>query len=354
MRVMQLTTDLRFGGTERVIVNLVRCLRERGVECAVAGLFEGGESPARMRVTLEEDGFEVCSVGLERKHMLWRLSRLRRFVRDWQPDVLHCHLFHGHAAGVLLGFPRMKCPMVWTHHSVDRRRMPHRTAFYRLFSRCARCHAFASGAVRNFQHARAGTAPWEEVIHNGIELTPYMAIEPRAGPAFGALGRLVPEKGFDVLIRAFGRLGRENRDARLAIGGAGPARPALEQLAHAEGLSDRMEFAGFVRDVPAFLAGINVFVLPSRWEAFGIALLEAMAAGLPCIASRVGGMPEVGGDLVRWVEPDDVDGLYRAMLELCGAPRSPLQVARQREAAARFSQDSMAESYLQVYRCMLR
>jgi glycosyltransferase involved in cell wall biosynthesis len=244
--------------------------------------------------------------------------------------------------------------LVWTHHSVDRRRLPHRTAFYRLFSRLARCHAFASEAVRSFQHSRAGTAPWEEVIHNGIELAPYLAVEPQAGPAFGALGRLVPEKGFDVLIRAFGRLAREDRHVRLTIGGAGPARPALEQLMRAEGLSGRLQFAGFVHNVPAFLAGVNVFVLPSRWEAFGIALLEAMAAGLPCIASRVGGMPEVGGDLVRWVEPDDVDGLYRAMRELCGVPQPPLRIARQREAAARFSQDSMAESYLRVYRSMVR
>lgn len=351
--MMQLTTDLRFGGTERAIVNLVRCLRERGVECAVAGLFEGGESPARMRVILEGDGFEVCSVGLERKHMLWRLSRLQSFIRDWRPEVLHCHLFHSHAAGALLRVLGVTSPMLWTHHSVYRRALWHRTAFYRLFSPFARCHAFVSAAVRGFQHARAGTAPWEEVIYNGIELGPYLAVEPRAGPAFGALGRLAPEKGFDVLIRAFGLLAREKREVHLTIGGAGPARPALEQLMRVEGLSGRLEFAGFVRNVPAFLAGVNVFVLPSRWEAFGMALLEAMAAGLPCIASRVGGMPEVGGDLVRWVEPDDVEGLYKAMREMCSAPQSWLQIARQREAAARFSQDAMADGYLRIYRSML-
>lgn len=355
MRVMQLTTDLRFGGAERVIVNLVRGLRDRGVECAVAGLFEGGPSPGAMHALLEESGFEVYPVGLERKHMLWRLAGLRAYVNDWRPDLLHCHLFHGHAAGTLLRVLGLGCPMVWTHHSVDRRPLPLRGAFYRLFSRLAGCQVFASEAVRRFQHARAGVAPREELIHNGVDLEPYLALQPRPGAVIGALGRLVPEKGFDVLIRAFARLCAENDEVRLTIAGAGPERAALDRLMRTEGVAGRASLVGFVRDVPGFLAQVNVFAAPSRWEAFGLALLEAMAAGLPCIAARVGGLPEVGGDLVRWVRPDDVDDLYAAMREMAGVRYSREQVARQRaRVATRFSREAMTREYLRLYRSLLR
>jgi glycosyltransferase involved in cell wall biosynthesis len=353
MRVMQLTTDLRFGGAERVIVNLVRCLRDRGIECAVAGLFQGGESPAMMRETLEDAGFEVFCAEFNRKYMLWRLDRLRRFVKDWRPDVLHCHLFHGHAAGALLKIVGPRHAMVWTHHSVDPRPLRHRSVLYRLLSGTAACHVFASQAARGFHRNRCRAAPWEEVIYNGIDLGPYLAVTPQAGRTFGALGRLVPAKGFDVLVRAFARLRRDDDAVRLKIAGAGPAEAELRELIRAEGLADTVQQVGFVRDVPGFLSGVNVFVLPSRWEAFGLALLEAMAAGLPCVASRVGGMPEVGGELVRWVEPDDVEGLHAAMREQLSARRSSDDVARQRAAVSRFSQDAMAEGYLRIYRSLL-
>ena len=353
MRVMQLTTDLRMGGAERVIVNLVRSLHSRGVECAVAGLFAGSRRPAPMRTMLKEAGFEVLSAGLERKYKLWRLAGLRRLVRAWRPDVLHCHLFHGHAAGAFLWLAGLRCPQVWTHHFMGRRPVPFRAAFYRLAGGVPGRHVFVSQAVRTFQRRSWGGAAQEAVVYNGIELAPFLALEPQPGAVFGALGRLVPEKNLDVLIRAFARLSCEMSDARLRIGGDGPERAALERLVEAEGLQDRTELVGFVADVPAFLSGLNVFAMPSRWESFGIALLEALAAGLPCVASRVGGMPEVGGDLVDWVSPDDADGLCQAMRRLCRFRQPADRVAAQRAAASRFSQEAMTEGYLRIYRALL-
>jgi len=353
MRVMQLTTDLRLGGAERVIVSLARCLRARGVECAVAGLFAGSTAPAPMRVMLQEAGFSVLSAGLEQKYKLWRLARLRRLVSAWRPDVLHCHLFHGHVAGALLRLMGVGCAQVWTHHYGGHRPPPFRGAFYRLARGVPARHVYVSHAVCAFQRVSWGGAPQEEVIHNGIELAPFLSVSPRPGLVFGAVGRLVPEKNFDVLIRAFGLLCRQHKEARLRIGGDGPVRPALERLIRSEGLDERVHLAGFVQDVAAFLSDVNVFVIPSRWESFGLSLLEAMAAGLPCTASRVGGMPEVGGELVHWVEPDDVDALYLVMRRLCGFRQSAEQVAAQRAAASRFSEEAMTESYLRVYHAAL-
>jgi glycosyltransferase involved in cell wall biosynthesis len=116
-----------------------------------------------------------------------------------------------------------------------------------------------------------------------------------------------------------------------------------------------VEFAGFLEDVPGFLAEVNTFVNPSRWEAFGNTLVEGLAAGLPCIASRIQGLPEIGADLVRWVPPGDVDALARAMEAALAEPPSPETVARQRERMMRlFSRERMARDYVAIYRSLAR
>jgi glycosyltransferase involved in cell wall biosynthesis len=215
------------------------------------------------------------------------------------------------------------------------------------------CHVFVSEAVAAFRRSRCGRGRRELVVCNGIDLAPFFAVSPAGGAAgtvFGAVGRLDRQKGFDVLVRAFARLAREDDAVRLRIAGVGPERGRLSALAAREGVAGRVELAGFVEDVPAFLASLDVFVNPSRWEGFGLTLLEALAAGLPCIASRVDSLPEVGGDFVTWTAPDDAEGLCAAMRRASSAPGPPVAAGRQRAYVGRFSQESMAERYLALYR----
>jgi glycosyltransferase involved in cell wall biosynthesis len=356
MRVLMLTTDLRLGGVERTIINRVECLREMGAECAVAGLFERGPEPGEARRRLEEGGSTVFCADLDRAADLWRAGRLRSFVQGCEPDVIHAHLFHGHVAAWLLRVSGVRAPQVWSHHASAPRPWRVRRAFYRLLKGTADAHVYVSEAVMRYQHAAAGPARREQVIYNGADLRPFLALDPHPGPVFGSVGRLVPmHKGFDVLIRAFARLAPRHPDARLRIAGDGPERAALDRLARSEGVADRVEFAGFTADVAGFLAGVNVFVNPSRWEAFGNTLVEGMAAGLPCIASHIQGLPEIGADLVRWVPPGDAEALARAMEAALREPPAPERAVRQRERMSRlFSRERMARDYLALYRSLAR
>jgi glycosyltransferase involved in cell wall biosynthesis len=356
MRVLMLTTDLALGGVERTIINRAECLREAGVECLVAGLFAERTAPGRAGELLREGGFPVHCAGIERWTDAWRLLALRRLVCESRPDVLHAHLFHGHAAAALLRLSGVGVPTVWSYHAVAPARWPVRRAFYRLLAPLADAHVYVSEAVCDYQLRAGGRPPGGRVIHNGADLGPLLALEPRTGRVFGAVGRMVPlHKGFDVLIRAFARLCREDDEARLRIAGDGPERQSLEELARREGVAGRVHFAGFVTDVAAFLADVNVFVNPSRWEAFGNTLVEGMAAGLPCIASRVGGLVEIGQEFVCWVRPGDASDLYRAMREAAGARPAPERIAAQRaHLAARFSRERMTRDYLELYRSLLR
>lgn len=353
MRVLMLTTDLRLGGAERTIINRAHCLREMGVECAVAGLSEGADGPGKAHERLAAAGFPVFCAGVDRLWQVHRLTRLRRFILDWRPDVIHAHLFHAHLASAVLLATGVRAPLVWSHHSVA---MPPRlrTLFYRFAARLAHAHVFISEAVRRHRHRLVGEAPGERVIYNGVELAPFLAVRPERGRVLGTVGRLVPEKGFDVLLGAFGSLARQEPDVMLRIAGEGPERARLERIVAEQGLSERVSLDGFVDDVPGFLAGVSVFVVPSRNEAFGNTLVEAVAAGLPCIASRAFGLSEIGGRFVRWVAAEDSEGLCTAMREvLCSPPDATFLAEQRRYVRDRFGRERMARDYLNVYLSVL-
>ncbi len=122
MRVLMLTTDLRLGGVELTIINRVHCLRECGVECAVAGLFERSTGPGKARERLEAMGVPTFCAGIDTWLRCWRFGRLVRFVKEFAPDVIHAHLFHGHLASALLRVLGRRAPTVWSYHAAAPRR----------------------------------------------------------------------------------------------------------------------------------------------------------------------------------------------------------------------------------------
>lgn len=175
------------------------------------------------------------------------------------------------------------------------------------------------------------------------------------GTCIVALGRLSEEKGFPFLIRAVGELVANGRDARLVIFGEGPQRHELEQLVEQLGLSARVRMPGFVVDGARFLPYFSCFVLPSLTEGLPMVLLEAMEAGLPIVASRVGGIPEVldHGNCGLLVPAGEVAPLRDALLTLVEnreQVKIRVQRARARERVrTRYSSKVMAQHYLTVY-----
>ena len=161
-----------------------------------------------------------------------------------------------------------------------------------------------------------------------------------------------PEKAHDVLLTAFAEVVKGLPDARLVLVGDGPLRPALENQAYQLGIAARVQFAGFVPDVWPLLGEADVFVLPSRTEPSGIAALEAMAAGLPVVATRVGGLVEIvdskrNGVLV---EPNDPAAMAKELVALLDAPETMAAMGEaSRRAATEHSADEMARRYVDLY-----
>jgi glycosyltransferase involved in cell wall biosynthesis len=211
---------------------------------------------------------------------------------------------------------------------------------------------------------RLAPAEGIHVVPNGIDITRFdLSSETRSrargdlGVAAGdrlvlAVGRLSAEKGHAVLMRAFVELASDIADIRLIIAGDGPVKAALAKEAGGLIGQGRIYLPGTRTDVPELLAAADMFVLPSLYEGFGLAALEAMAAGLPVIATNVGGVPELvrdGTDGIL-VAPGDVGELKESIAALLVDPeRAAALAAAARIRSREFTVDRMVEAYYGIY-----
>jgi glycosyltransferase involved in cell wall biosynthesis len=205
------------------------------------------------------------------------------------------------------------------------------------------------------------------LLPNGIDLTVYEEIAAcrarRTPSAPGAVltvlcpARLAYQKGQDVLLKAWRTVQEHIPAARLILAGDGPLRRQLERLAADLGVSDSVEFAGLVGDVRALLAAADGFVLPSRYEGMSNALLEAMATGLPCVATRVSGSEEVivDGQSGLLVPPENPDALATALLTVLTDPERARTLGRSARARVEcaFDQRRVMDQLSELYRSLV-
>ena len=302
VKVLHLHKLTGVSGSEGHLLALLPALRERGIDARFLGLDVPGTDAPRFYEALDRLGVPHRSVrcGLD---VSPRMARdVVRAVRAEQPDLVHTHLVHadvyGGAAARLLGIPSIS-----TRHNDDRYLLGPFRYVDRAFARPARRLIAISDAVRHFLE-RAGHDPAKLVtVRYGLDELPAAPSEPTpadAGippdaPLALAVGRLIAQKDHATLLRAFARVRTTVPDARLAILGSGPLEAETRRLVAELGLDDAVTLPGRT-DIRDWLERADVFVHTSRWEGFGIVLLEAMLAGLPVVATRVSAVPEVVAD----------------------------------------------------------
>lgn len=287
-----------------------------------------------------------------------QVRRLRRLIRDLRPSVIHARNTSAwvDVAAVRL-LLRRRPPLVLSFHGTD-----HAGALPAVRWRMAALAARTATSVFTVSRpskdmlARALRLPGDRiaVVPNGIDMGRFHP-EPRHGArpdriVLGTVGNLLPVKNQALLLRACAELLHSGHRVELRIAGEGPERPALARLARSLGIAEWVDLRGHVADVPAFLAGLDIFVLPSDSEAHPNALIEAMACALPCVASRVGGIPDVltGDGVGRTFARGDVAGLVKILVELISAP--DLRAAIGRGARARVEDQYSLDDMLRLYR----
>jgi glycosyltransferase involved in cell wall biosynthesis len=196
---------------------------------------------------------------------------------------------------------------------------------------------------------------WEKlrVVHNGIDVERFPYSGPRAGGPIVSVGRLSPEKGVDHLLRAMAIVSKEDATLPLEIAGDGPSRSALTAQVHDLNLRGQVSFLGEVRNVAGLLQRASVFALPSLTEGISLTLLEAMSRGLPVVATRVGGSPEVvvHGETGLLVDPASPQQLAAAILRLhreVGRARV-MGLAAHERVTQDFDARRMVREYQEIY-----
>lgn len=325
VRVLHAVESLGLGGLERV-VEVLAIRASRGFAVEVLALAEGG----RMADQLKAAGIAVHRLAL-RDYYPGSVLRAARALVGARPDVLHTH---GHFAGVVgrLAARLVGLRAVVHHlHTVDDTLRRRHLRMERLLGRVTRRVLCCSSCVA--RHARQDLGLPDtllEVVPNGVQPAPLIGraearrlLSDPPSPVVGCVGSLRPHKGQSVLLRAFASLPDERRAGSLVLVGEGPERPRLERLARELGIADRLRMPGERADVRRLLAGFDLLVAPSIGrEGLGVAVLEGMDAGLPVIASRVGGLPEVVADGLTGllIPEDDPAALAEAMARILARP----------------------------------
>ncbi len=360
--VVHVLPGSRISGAENVVCDLVRMLPDRGFDVSVVVL-EAGEGELGQR--LRETGTPCAALGVSRRRIGRAAARLARQVPAGPPVILHGHMIHAALASRLAvrrlsPADRRRVAVVTTMHNVDRRAVPWRFFLDRLTAGLCAREICVSEAVARFQVRRTGLRPdFFRVIRNGVDTERFRPAEDGEGGSerlVASLGRLTPQKDFPTLLRAWREVEARDSGARLVIGGRGPDWGRLSRLVRRLELS-RVTLPGFVEDPVALLRRASVYVQPSAWEGFGLAVAEAMAAGVPVIVSDADGLPEIVTDGVEGlvVPRRRPDALAEAILALLrdAERRRTLGLAGRRRAVAELSADRMAEEHAALYREVL-
>jgi glycosyltransferase involved in cell wall biosynthesis len=329
VRLTFLVDSPTWGGAEAYLASLLRRLPAR-FACTVLAT---EPVPAPLAAAAEARGLLVAVPPMGGR---WRRAPdLGRALAATLPDLVHVNLVDPRANRVLLGVAGVEpAPAVATLHMPGAVGSgPDRALLAAVYRRLATVVA-VSAEIRELLVGRLGLpAGRVTVVRNGVEpLHPAPARPARPdGPlVVGGVGRLTRQKGFDLLVEATRRLVAEGWPLEVRLAGAGRERDRL--AAAAAGLPVRL--VGFTGDVAAFLAGLDMFCLPSRAEGLPLALLEAMMAGLPCLATAVGEVPAAAGPAALVVPPGDLAALTGALRRLLGDPALRAELAGRARALA--------------------
>lgn len=371
-RVLRLITRLNVGGPARQAIYLSRAMEERGFWTELVygsvGPGEGELGPVPGRGTrlpgLRREIAPLLDARAERT--------IRRLIRDRQPHVVHTHMAKAGALGRLAARRTGVPVVIHTYHGHVLEgyfSRPITSAFVAAERRLARSSDVliaVSPSVRDDLLALGvGTPAQWRVVPVGLELDALLDTPPpgavaraRLGvpdgiPVVGVVGRLVPIKDHRTFLEAAVRMGTDRPDVVFAVAGDGELRTDLESRARAL-LGDRVRFLGWVEDLPALYATLDVVMLTSRNEGTPVSLIEAGAAGRPVVATRVGGVKDVVREGVTGLlaAPGDAAALAAAALRLLDEPAvaATMGTAARTWVRDRFSATRLADDLAGLYR----
>ena len=359
MKVLHVINDLRLAGAERLVADLSRAQAANGLTVSVAPLsmsssgFEDAVRSANVPLLLPEKPMPIRSPA--------HIPRLAKLFPGF--DIVHVHLFPAQLWAVCAATTLGKSApvLVTTEHNTHNGRRGNpllRPVDAAMYARYARIAAISDATRDALTAYLPATAAKISVVTNGIDTARFAQTGSAAERAtlfpnvsataslLLSIGRLEVQKDFPTLLRAVALV----PNAHLAIIGDGVLRGDLEALAAFLGIRERVRFLGKRGDIPALLRNADLYVQPSLWEGFGIAAVEAMASGLPVVASDVPGLREVVGDAGVLVKKGSADGFASAMNRLLAdADARTVLSQKARARAESFTIEACQRAYQTFY-----
>jgi sugar transferase (PEP-CTERM/EpsH1 system associated) len=353
IRVVHLVINLDVGGLERVVLDQIRHADRNRIEPGVVCLAGEGRLASEARA----QGVSVRALAVH-GHPFSGVRRLATELRTLRPDVLHTHDASPHLLGALAGRLARVPVVVHTRHchtvGLTRRQALGMRVASALSDAVVAVSEDSAARLRRLEHVAPSKSP---VIRNGVDLSAFAPGDrwTRApGLRVASVGRLAPIKDFGTLLRAAALVVRALPGFQLDIIGDGPCRRELEELNASLGLGTRVRFLGEQEHIRHLLATADLFALASTSEGLSMSILEALASGLPVVATKVGGNPEVvaDGSTGFLVPPADPASLASALLRVLSDPQRLVSMGRAaREGAERhFDLRDVAARYEELYR----
>ncbi len=335
--LLYVITSTGTGGAEKALLELVRRIDRARYRIVVCSLKRPGAYGARLAAAADE----FYHLGLSEAaglravlNFLPALLRMVKILRRVRPDILHCFLFRASIMGRLAA---CLCPGPAVIAAV---RVNEQNAFKyfceRLTSSMVSCYTAVTEEVRQAMIERAHVAPEKiHTIYNGIECPAPDAVVPGRETSeketrLALIGRLHRQKGHGHLLEALKIMISEGRRVHLYLAGDGPDEEMLRRQARKLSIADAVTFSGVVDDMVAFMADIDIVVLPSLWEGMPNVLLEAMTALRPIVATRLPGIEELvrDGESALLCEPGLARPLASAIMRLMDDPELACRLAR--------------------------
>ena len=366
MRLLILSSSMGMGGADQQVLVLARAMRGLGHDLKIVSLTPLGP----MGVEAQKLGISTESLNMPRGVPDPRgLIRLVRILRAWTPDVVHSHMVH---ANLMARVVRLFAPipaLISTIHNVYEGGGL-RMAAYRLTNGMVDQVTIVSEAAAD-RFVGEGIVPRNliRVIPNGLDTERFRVAEevPRSvRRSLGlenefvwlAVGRFEVAKDHPNMLHAFARVRQSHPNTVLLLVGRGSLQSETEMLARDLGLTEHVRFLGVRHDVPEIMSAADGYVLSSAWEGMPIVLLEAAAAGLPIVATRVGGNHEVvregkSGFLVPPAEPEALAAAMLGLMKLTGEERRALGLCGREYVQRHYGVEQLAGRWEELYRAVL-
>ena len=329
-RVLLLITGLDYGGAERQVVSLAVLLKARGWDVDVVTLLR----PRAYVPELQSAGIQVRHLGMQRgiPNPL-AVLRLARLLRETNPQVVHSHMVHANLLArvtrLLVRVPVLIC----TAHNIDEGGRMRELAYRLTDSLCDITTQVSQAGLERYVRVKAVPRRKIMFVPNGVDTGRFHAddsIRAQMRSTIGtdnvfvwlAVARFAEAKDYPTMMRAFAQVVARRKDVVLLIAGQGALQDETKRMAQDLGIGSYVRFLGVRKDIPALMASADAYVMSSAWEGMPMVLLEASAAGLPIVATDVGG----NGEIVRnetngfLVPPRNPDALAAAMLRLMDTP----------------------------------